>query len=474
MNFYFYFNRLFSFLFFIFFSYSFAQVGNKIGFIDSMQLKEYARLQDIGDYKSIILNEQKLIKESEELDYTKGIIMGYLNIVNSLFVLNKNKESLHFLDIAKRKLENDKDPALNARLYFFYARNYSVLGLYDQSNKNLNKALHFSGNMSNIEERKKREYLIYTWKRKNFMQLQLIDSVFKMERKSLALGAEVELYVAIAERNLDSKKIDSTEYYLNKALQLYQKSTARQQAVVLRSFGKMYVEKKDNKKGLDYFFRSLEISQKLGLKKVSLENYKEIYETYKSMDEVDNEKKFLEKYTVLNDSLNKIEKSILNITIEKFLKEKEEDEKKKFHYTTIAIILIVITICIILLSVYKKNNRYKDILIDKKNKDIDILEKKLDTSYEEVIQLAINDDNLFIVKFKEIYPDFYNNLIRYYPDLNAGDLKFCALVRLNFSNKEIAQYGNMSVRTVESKKYRLRKKIGLPANTDFNKWISDQ
>ncbi|MFP3594729.1 helix-turn-helix transcriptional regulator, partial [Chryseobacterium sp. SIMBA_038] len=64
--------------------------------------------------------------------------------------------------------------------------------------------------------------------------------------------------------------------------------------------------------------------------------------------------------------------------------------------------------------------------------------------------------------------------IRCYPDLNVGDLTFCALVRLNFSNKEIAQYGTMSVRTVESKKYRLRKKIGLPTNTDFNKWISDQ
>lgn len=474
MNFYFYPNRIFSFFFLIFFSYSFAQVGNKISFIDSMQLKEYARLQDIGDYKSIILNEQKLIKESEELDYTKGIITGYLNIVNSLFVLNNNKESLHFLDIAKQKLEKDQDPVLNARLYFFYARNYSVLGLYEQSNKNLNKALQFSANMSNIEERKKREYLIYTWKRKNFMQLQLTDSVFKMERKSLALGAEIELYVAIAERNLDSKKIDSTEYYLNKALQLYKKSTARQQAVVLRTFGKMYVERKDNKKALDYFFRSLELSQKLGLKKVSLETYKEIYETYKSMDEVDHEKEFLEKYTVLNDSLNKAEKSILNSTIEKCLKEKEKDEKKKFHYITIAIILIVITIGIILFSIYKKNNRYKDILIDKKNKDIDVLEKKLDTSYEEVIQLAINGDNLFMVKFKEIYPDFYNSLIKCYPDLNAGDLKFCALVRLNFSNKEIAQYGNMSVRTVESKKYRLRKKIGLPANTDFNKWISDQ
>lgn len=474
MNFYFYPNRIFSFFFLMFFSFSLAQVGNKIIFIDSMQLKEYARLQDIGDYKSIILNEQKLIKESEELDYTKGIITGYLNIVNSLFVLNNNKESLRFLDIAKQKLEKDQDPVLNARLYFFYARNYSVLGLYEQSNKNLNKALQFSANMSNIEERKKREYLIYTWKRKNFMQLQLTDSVFKMERKSLALGAEVELYVAIAERNLDSKKIDSTEYYLNKALQLFQKSTARQQSVVLRSFGKMYVEKKDNKKALDYFFRSLELSQKLGLKKVSLETYKEIYETYKSMDEVDHEKEFLEKYTVLNDSLNKAEKSILNSTIEKCLKEKEKDEKKKFHYKTIAIILIVIAICVILFSVYKKNNRYKDILIDKKNKDIDILEKKLDSSYEEVIQLAINGDNLFMVKFKEIYSDFYNKLIKCYPDLNASDLKFCAFVKLNFSNKEIAQYGNMSVRTVESKKYRLRKKIGLPANTDFNKWISDQ
>ncbi|WP_228404809.1 helix-turn-helix transcriptional regulator [Chryseobacterium wanjuense] len=57
--------------------------------------------------------------------------------------------------------------------------------------------------------------------------------------------------------------------------------------------------------------------------------------------------------------------------------------------------------------------------------------------------------------------------------LTTNDLRICALIKLNLTNKEIVQYENISVRTIETKKYRIKKKLGLDTNTDLNKWIMD-
>ena len=48
-----------------------------------------------------------------------------------------------------------------------------------------------------------------------------------------------------------------------------------------------------------------------------------------------------------------------------------------------------------------------------------------------------------------------------HPKLTPNDLKLCAYLRLNLSSKEIAPLLNISVRSVEIKRYRLRKKMGL-------------
>ena len=469
------FGKKLCFFFLLIFSYHFAQVGTEAAEIDRLQKKEFARLQEAGDFKGIVSQEQRLIKRSGELHYTKGVITGYLNIASSLFILNRNKESMQFLEIADRELENYHDPVLNARLNIVYAKNYFAFDLYNQSNEALNKAERISLTIPDKQEKKKRLYLIYTWKRKNFSKMNMLDSIFKMEHKSLMLAPDPELYAEIAERNLTNKRTDSAEYYLGKALALCYKCPVRQKAIVLENFGKLYIEKKEYEKALGYFSESLEISKKGGFTNLTRDIYKLFFETYGIMNNVEKENEYLEKYTLLNDSLNAADRSVLMIPIEKLLKENAEAEKnskKKLYYLIIGIILICLAIILIIFRTYRKKQKRKDTLLVQKEAETDILKKKLDGVLENVIQLAINKDPLFIIKFKETYSEFYHNLARQYPDLTSGDLKFCAFVKLNFSNKEIAEYGNMSIRTVESKKYRLRKKMNLPSDIDLNKWIA--
>lgn len=67
--------------------------------------------------------------------------------------------------------------------------------------------------------------------------------------------------------------------------------------------------------------------------------------------------------------------------------------------------------------------------------------------------------------FKEAFDnadkDFLKKVKLAHPSLTPNDLRLCAYLRLNLSSKEVAPLLNISVRSVEIKRYRLRKKMEL-------------
>lgn len=463
--------------FLLFFLYHYAQTGlANTAQIDSLQKSVFDRMMNRGDYKGIVLQERKLILDCQKLNYIKGETVGYLNLAHALCALTSNKESLYFLNIADKKLKYLHDDALKARMNHLYGRNYYFLGLYEQSIKSFNKSLEFAHKIKDKEERKKKIFAVYDWKRSSFGYLNMMDSVYSNERKCMQFPTPM-LYIDIAERHLKSKNIDSAEYYVNEAnnLALSTKNLFEGKSNVLRAYGELYIAKGENERALKFLFESLAITKEMGNKRRNLEAYKLIAEAYKNINDIEKENEYLEKYAKLEDSITLADKGILNMSIEKFLNEYTENEQKnknKLYYIIIAVILASTAVILILFNVYEKKQKQKEARLNQTDLETHKLRKKLDSAYEEVAQLAISRDPLFMTKFKEVYAEFYHNLISEYPNLTANDIKFCAMVKLNFSNKEIAQYDNMSIRTVESKKYRLRKKLNLAADTDFNGWIT--
>jgi DNA-binding CsgD family transcriptional regulator/aspartate carbamoyltransferase regulatory subunit len=73
-----------------------------------------------------------------------------------------------------------------------------------------------------------------------------------------------------------------------------------------------------------------------------------------------------------------------------------------------------------------------------------------------------NDDwELFKEAFNNADRKFLKKLKKAHPNLSPNDVRLCAYLRLNLSSKEIAPLFNISVRSVEIKRYRLRKKMDL-------------
>lgn len=63
--------------------------------------------------------------------------------------------------------------------------------------------------------------------------------------------------------------------------------------------------------------------------------------------------------------------------------------------------------------------------------------------------------------FVEVHYDFMLQMQKAYPALSPSELKFCCLLRSNLSTKEIAAVMGIALRSVELKKYRLKRKLNL-------------
>ncbi|MDO4781929.1 MAG: triple tyrosine motif-containing protein [Capnocytophaga felis] len=77
---------------------------------------------------------------------------------------------------------------------------------------------------------------------------------------------------------------------------------------------------------------------------------------------------------------------------------------------------------------------------------------------------------IFQENFDMIHKNFFRNLKSEFPHLTSSDLRLCVLIRLNYSTKEIAAMQGISIRGIETARYRLRKKLNLNENdtlTDF-------
>ena len=78
---------------------------------------------------------------------------------------------------------------------------------------------------------------------------------------------------------------------------------------------------------------------------------------------------------------------------------------------------------------------------------------------------------VFEENFNQVHEDFLKRLKTEYTDLTPGDLKLAAYLRMNLNSKEISPLLYISVRGVENKRYRLRKKLALHDNDNLTEFI---
>ena len=118
------------------------------------------------------------------------------------------------------------------------------------------------------------------------------------------------------------------------------------------------------------------------------------------------------------------------------------------------------------MSLLKKNEMLSEIskkLIDVKNDAVKDETKEAIRKIHKELQKSTDHEiwEEFELRFRQVHSEFYDKLMKKFPDLSPSEQRLCAFLRLNMSSKEISELTGQSLNALETARYRLRKKLGI-------------
>ncbi|MDE6409740.1 MAG: hypothetical protein K2K81_05795 [Muribaculaceae bacterium] len=158
--------------------------------------------------------------------------------------------------------------------------------------------------------------------------------------------------------------------------------------------------------------------------------------------------------------LNRVAEHLTNI-IEK--KNSEGDSgNTNFFYMIIGILIAILTGVLIyhwnFIRKHKLDNIRLQSFLKQSNKDM----RDLESLYEEINEREEDQTSPVGIKSKHIVEAlFKKKLILLHPELTRNEMDMCLYLIKDLSAKEIAELSNRSVRTIESVKYSIKKKLGI-------------
>ncbi len=454
--------------------------------IDSLLIKTNEVLRTRISDDDLIRWNKGIIKIAVQINYREGEAMGYANIANRFIFKEDLKKGLEYLNKAEDISKKSKNDFLIGKINAEYAQVYNKMNVSKLALGYNSKAMNY-GLKLNRNNRECRLFLRYVYSTRSVYMYKVNqpDSAIIYLHKSMKIDANPLDVANIAQHyTFFDVKPDSAKYYFQKAFALLEtknfKNNKYQRAVVLKNYGTFLKSQGKNSQAIDVIKRSTEFAKQVNRPAIILNNYKELSTLYKKQGNSDKENEYLNKSISLQDSLDANQNQAIDLSINRLNKERENEKVQlknqnnaTLWYSSISILLIILVTIYLYLRIRKKRKKLMESekIISEIEKETKDLKRKLNENYENIIQLAKEKKTDFFPKFQEAYPELCNELLKINSNLSKSDLSFCAMIWLGFSSKEIAQYISMEHRSVQTKKYRIRKKLNLEAETDLYRFF---
>ena len=486
---------------------------------DSIKIAEMytilARLHRSNNIKLAEKYAEKSLEISERNNYPIGIAKAKLEMVD-LFEFLKPEFSYNLALSAHSIFSEEKDSMLMIRSLNSLANVVYIQEDYDKSYDIYSEAYKFALKLNDTEMiptllnnmaicyASKEEYLKA---KKLFTKALESDSVNNIDISLVILGN-------LGEVNSKLNIMDSVLIYFNQVKQICNKiNNKKELAWIYNNYSSYYqsINKLDSAE--HYARKGLAVSKTvkaLSHEHTSYINLRSIFTLKENKDSII---RYYGLESYIKDSISRIDKlrSIDLLTIKAdleknmLIKELTNKQLKNSLYASILLILLIIISIIFLFQAYK--NRKKKMIFEKekislekelieekllaknmettahilnivsKNELINSIIQQLNTERstfkkinQQKIQNIINELRLnlnpeiwkeFEIRFKEVQPQYYDNLLQTHPSLTPNELRLCAFLKLNLASKEIAIITQQDVRTIEKGRSRLRKKIGI-------------
>tara|TARA_R110002126_G_C10485941_1_gene502487 strand:- start:5320 stop:6969 length:1650 start_codon:yes stop_codon:yes gene_type:complete len=314
----------------------------------------------------------------------------------------------------------------------------------------------------------------------------------------------------------------------------FKKNTPSYLVLFYKYWGDIHLKLGELKKSEDYYLKSLQVSfkynshkdftpliyEKLAELYVTKKEYQKAYQNLEIAKSLD--AKFFDSRSIENQSLLEIKDDYRlekerqeKIIQEQYLKQLEQEEQ----IIKLQNIILIGSIIFILLFgfLYFKNlrtkhktekeliSRTKQLEIEKTKELLELKNRELAASALQLIEkdeflkelktkvrtggdglkvqeinkvlrsVSVNNNKNweeFKMRFIEVNKEFYDQIFAKFPNLSQGDQKICALIKLNFSSKEMSRLLGISVESVHTLRHRIRKKMKLSRSINLEDFIN--
>lgn len=383
-----------------------------------------------------------------------------------------------------KKSEEQQDLLAQSNAYAFLSTAYALNGLYEEAESSLLKGLKALDKIDSTSNK------IFRAKGRIYTELANVSNVKKNPEQQIHY-----MKLAMKQHGQISDEKLRQQYKFrdlsNLASSFYEFNIDSAEWYALQSISAGLPEDHDN----NIMFTNYLI---LGVANKLKSNYTEAISYYKKAEAIEENKyylnvtelynRFVEIYDAVGDSVNSEKYSNkINLLKLKITESKNESlhqiikENKRSNKSTTYIFLLggtLIFTCILaffLISFYRKNQILKKQEFQsqnylEKNKSNELQQQP---SVKELIEIVSNNDPGFLFAFERIFPDFRKKVLSIYPEASKSEIEFCALIKINLSTKEIARYKVIHVRSVQNRKYRIRKNLNIPAEMDIYDWFKN-
>lgn len=438
---------------------------------DISLLSKSSELQLSGKYEALIQLNVEYLKKAAKMKYQAGKGLCYLNIADVNVSAGNYEKALFFFNKAGKELENSGNFYHKARFYNDYGMYFSYLGLIDKAIAYNNKAFSY------FEKAKQSELKTKLWSR-----LYINRGIFFVKKgwkgtslKCFLKGNELENSAysncMVAQYYLYTHQPETAGIYIDRADEKMtsQKTSDVESMWVYYTMGYYYNVVNHYDQAETALKKALEINIKTRRTYSTHINgvYKALAELYKKKNDGGKAYFYLKKYMEEEGKVDAARLASMNKATENFILEMKNESDWHKSDLPLFIALSIATLTISGVYVRKVINTLKQKKKRLKKETDELKSHVHNKQLEEVIELAKKNDSSFLLKFKELYPDFIAGLLKINPDLENSELSFCAMLRLRFSSKEIADYTFVQHRSVQQKKYRIRKRLNIPGEIDI-------
>ncbi|WP_123912724.1 tetratricopeptide repeat protein [Chryseobacterium pennipullorum] len=444
---------------------------------DLSLLTQSAALQLSGRYESLIQLNVAYLKKAAKMKYHAGKGLCYLNIASVNVSAGNYQKALFFFNKAEDYLGNSENPYHKAELYNDYSQYYAHLKIYDKAIEYNHKAFAYLKASKKTMLSSKLLPRLYVNKGIYYARKGWRGTSLKSFQKGNVLENSAYTNCMVAQYYLFVHQPDSAGIYIKRSEEKMesQKTSDAESMWVYYTTGYYYNEVNNSDDAEKALKQALEINIKT--RRTYSSHIKDVYKAmadlYKKKNDGGRAYYYLNKYMEEEKRIDTARFATMNKATEDFISEikKESDWHKSDFPLLIAMSITVLTVSgVYVRKVIHKMNMKK---LNLKKETDELKNHVYNKQLQEVIELARKNDSSFLLKFKELYPDFINALLKINPDLENSELTFCAMLKLQFSSKEIADYTFVQHRSVQQKKYRIRKRLNIPGETDIYEFFDN-